>query len=86
MFIIPGEGQQGGVFRRVTLVFADRDVTMYNDPGGNRPNNDADVIAADTNVNLRSVMLSAIGNDTGCTSRMICPASFQGGEIVYVSC
>ena len=39
MFIIPGDDQEGGVYRRVTLIFADREFTLYENPGGTRPAN-----------------------------------------------
>ena len=81
MFIIPGDGQVSGVYRRVTLVFAGRDLTLYENPGGTRPATDAEVNSPTGNVNMRSIMSSAI-----VTTREVIPddlpSGFEGGEIV----
>jgi hypothetical protein len=82
MFIIPGDDQLGGIYRRVTLVFADRTFNLYNNPVGiPRPSNQADVVDPNTNVNLRSLMLSAMVSTRGAIPGGL-PSGFQGGEIV----
>ena len=81
MFIIPGDGQVQGVYRRVTLVFAGRDLTLYENPGGTRPATDAEVNSPTGNVNLRGVMASAIVTTRGNIANDL-PSGFEGGEIV----
>ena len=81
MFVIPGESQQGGVYRRVTLVFADRTFNLYENPGLGRPANQAAFDAPNNNVNLRSLMLSAMVTTRGALPGGL-PSGFQGGEIV----
>jgi len=80
MFIIPGEGQLAGVYRRVTLVFSDRDFTLYENPGGTRPANQAAFDAPNNNVNMRSLMLSALVTTRAATPTG--PSGFEGGEVV----
>ena len=82
MFIIPGDGQVSGVYRRVTLVFAGRDLTLYEDPGGTRPATDDEVNSPTGNVNLRGVMASAIVTTRGAVIPDDLPSGFEGGEIV----
>ena len=82
MFIIPGDGQVQGVYRRVTLVFAGRDLTLYEDPGGTRPATDDEVNSPTGNVNLRGVMASAIVTTRGAVIPDDLPSGFEGGEIV----
>ena len=82
MFIIPGDGQVQGVYRRVTLVFAGRDLTLYENPGGTRPATDAEVNSPTGNVNLRGVMASAIVTTRGAVIPDDLPSGFEGGEIV----
>jgi hypothetical protein len=72
MFIIPGDDQLGGIYRRVTLVFADRSLTLYSNPGGAR-----DLANADP----RSLMASAMVSTRGTIPAGL-PSGFQGGEIV----
>ena len=81
MFIIPGDDQVSGVYRRVTLVFAGRDLTLYENPGGTRPATDAEVNSPTGNVNLRGVMASAIVTTRGNIANDL-PSGFEGGEIV----
>ncbi|MDA8563870.1 hypothetical protein N9L06_05395 [Mariniblastus sp.] len=81
MIMIPGHNQVRGVYRRVTLVFADRQLTLFKNPGGTRPNGQDDVVASDSNVNLRSLMLSAMVTTRGTLPDDL-PTGFEGGEIV----
>ena len=83
MFIIPGEDQQGGVYRRVTLIFADRELTLYSDPGGDRDfaNSNPRALMASALVTTRGAIPGDLltGIQSAGREIVICPVVWGGG-------